>query len=126
MPVSGLDAGIIYFLDGLQIRILCWTISIKVSFLHLGQNKGNLSKTVSGHIFVFVFPLQVGQRTQSVSFTKNLLLPYSASSVWLWLTCLKYHSTNPLGPMSPSATWLEKTVKAGQIFNSHTTRAADK
>lgn len=34
---------------------------MRVSFLHLGQNNGNFTSTVSLYTFVLVFPPQIGQ-----------------------------------------------------------------
>lgn len=41
--------------------IFSFTTSILVSFLHLGQNNGNLIRTVSAYIFVRVFLPHTGQ-----------------------------------------------------------------
>lgn len=45
-----------------------------VSFLHLGQNSGNLTSTVSEYTLVLVFPLQIGQGTHNEKFSFILTL----------------------------------------------------
>ena len=45
----------------LLVTIFNFTTSIRVSFLHFGQNKGNLTKTVFAYTFVLVFALHTGQ-----------------------------------------------------------------
>ena len=51
----------IYMSASLSKTILRFTTVTRISFLHLGQNKGNFTRTVSPYTFVRVFPLQMGQ-----------------------------------------------------------------
>ena len=43
--------------------IFSFTTSMRVSCLHLGQNRGNSIKTVSEYTFTLVFAWHTGQRT---------------------------------------------------------------
>ena len=52
----------------LLITIFSCTTSTRISFLHLGQYKGNLTSTVSAYTFVLVFPPQIGQCIHRDSF----------------------------------------------------------
>ena len=55
-------------LDYLCASIFSCMISMMVSFLHFGQNRGKLTRMVSLLTLILVFPLQMGQRTQKESF----------------------------------------------------------
>jgi len=48
--------------------ILNCTTSIRISFLHFGQYKGNFTKTVSSYTFVLVLLPQIGQQTHREQF----------------------------------------------------------
>ncbi len=52
----------------LLTTIFSFTTSMQVSFLHLGQNSGNLISTVSAYTFVRVLLRQIGQGIHRESF----------------------------------------------------------
>ena len=56
------EAGSALYASGSSLNIIfSFTTVIRISFLHLGQNIGNFTRTVSSYTLVRVFPPQIGQ-----------------------------------------------------------------
>ncbi len=72
----------------LMMVILPCFKSIRVSFRHLGQNRGKCFNSVSFRIFTLVFPPQVGQITHSIIIPITLEAQYSPGK----LPCYKLRS----------------------------------
>lgn len=63
--------------------IFNFTMSIRISFLHLGQYSGNFTSTVSSYTFVLVFPPQIGQCTHKEHFWLSVTISTSNNTVAL-------------------------------------------
>ena len=69
--------------------ILNCATSMHISFLHLGQNRGNFTKIVLKYTFVRVFPPQIGHRIHREPISLSLILKTSncplALRIVVWL-----------------------------------------
>lgn len=74
--------------------IFSWITSIRVSFLQLGQKRGNFNKTVSEYTFVLVRLSQIGQGIHSPLSRSLLIVPrflMAALRLCVWLLPFYYY-----------------------------------